>query len=166
VLLLGAGCGDDRAEPAPTNADMLAGAVGFGEGRDTDYGSHKVNELVDPIDLAEAREAGLRTASSERVVAAVISECAREGQATTLSSSGWSALLSDGSQVTSTVPPAPATEGAPSIDASRRVAAGKCAYARVLFVVTEADQVDGFHYESDGARTATWRESVGTTGLP
>jgi hypothetical protein len=92
-----------------------------------------VNELVDPLDLAEAREAGLRTATSERVVAAVISECARDGQATTLPSSGRSALLSD---------------------------------ARVLFVVTEADQVDGFHYESDGARTATWRESVGTTGLP
>jgi len=66
VLLLGAGCGDDRSEPTPTNADMLAGAVGFGEGRDTDYRSHKVNELVDPLDLAEAREAGLRTATSER----------------------------------------------------------------------------------------------------
>lgn len=165
VLLACAGCSGEDPEPAPSNKSMLAGAVGFGESRDTAYGSHKVNEIVDPVSDVDARAAGLRV-KDKRVVAALVAECARKGETAVLSRSGWSALLTDGSRVTASVEPAPATEGAPTIDEARRVPEGECAYSRVMFVVPSATEVTGIHYAAKGARTATWRAPVGTSGRP
>jgi len=152
-----AGC--SGGDPAPAT-DPLDGSVGLGERLDSAGGAHAVAAITDALDPTAVGEP-VQVAPDEQLVAAVVTECASAGRAVTVSEEGWSVVLGDGSSVPSRLPPTAATEGSPSIDQTRRVPAGECRYARLLFVVPDDATVAAVHVEARGdAPAATWRDTA------
>jgi hypothetical protein len=101
--------------------------------------------------------------AGNQVVTALVEECASARGPITASSQGWSVVTdpAGGEPVTSPVELQPTTEGVPSVDDSREIAADSCAMGDLVFVIPEGTQVVGFHYERDGSRTATWIKTPG-----
>ncbi|MDO9378276.1 MAG: hypothetical protein Q7T56_05475 [Nocardioidaceae bacterium] len=166
LVLVLAGCGGGQPEPPAPSAspasDPLGSTAGFGERLDAPGGVHTVAALTGSLDPADVG-VPVEVAPDERLVAAVVAECASAEGAVTLSQRGWSVVLGDGRTVASSAEPAAAPEGSPSIDASHRVPAGRCRYARMLFVVPRGEAVAAVRYDGDGVPLTTWRDSGSTS---
>lgn len=172
VLLAATACSSDGEEdpgvmPASAGSSSGAGStglaysphsVGFGEALNTAGGAHRVLSMD-----TDATSAAVDAGEGNRVVSALVEECASPRGPITASSQGWSVITQPAADepVTSPVELQPTSEGAPSVDDAREIDADSCAMGDLVFVVPDDATVLGFHYEHEGSRTATWIKTPG-----
>ncbi|MGI8614811.1 MAG: hypothetical protein ACR2KL_12845 [Nocardioidaceae bacterium] len=148
--------GPQAQSPAPQSpagsSFTLVQGVGFGESLNIPGGGHqRVDDLVDP-----ARSSSSEPAAGDRLVRALVEECAPADAALRVTSRHWYVRLNTHRLVPTWGPVRSAPQGAQPLPRSRSLRPGSCAFVDLQFQVPTSAQLEAVVYRHAGQAPAAW----------